>query len=519
VAYVSGYQHDIFVSYAHGPTPSKFADRSKTARLRQWTQHLVEDLKEELSISLRTKDPDKPDIYIDTEFQGNQGLTETFEEHVQRSAILLVVMSDFFLDSTYCADEVEAFQQANARRGGKENIFVVRAFPTDEERWPEALRDSGGRVLVGYSFHPRGTFRDVDIRPFAWPVPKPIEPDYSTAVTQLAGHLGRRLKQFPPEEPVRAGARPDGTGPGVPNPRGTVFLGWMHDTLDEVREQLRARIEKAGIAVVAPEIDSGEAELRAFCEKYLIQSDALVLVANEHRSSFGPLSLQIEQAKRYKKPYFMWLTIDDLQPVKKLEYREFLQGLLRERLLAGNSLRYPDIDGFAAGVIAGLSGSPPPSPPDPKDAVVCTNRPGDGALGEDFQEIISATLFELNQSPIIFDFDDPDGKQIKNTDLERRIQDAVTLLVLCFDQDWDWAKRLLKLLNGLRHTRDAAKTRLLVAGPRDRSAGRWDARAWGFQTVDGVDKDSRAFKELLTRALVAAAERGRPGDAQTVVTP
>ena len=58
------------------------------------------------------------------------------------------------------------------------------------------------------------------------------------------------------------------------------------------------------------------------------------------------------------------------------------------------------------------------------------------------------------------------------------------MLVLCFDQDWDWARRLLRRLNGSGHARADGKVRLLVAGPRDRKEGRYDARTLGFQTLE-----------------------------------
>ena len=49
--------------------------------------------------------------------------------------------------------------------------------------------------------------------------------------------------------------------------------------------------------------------------------------------------------------------------------------------------------------------------------------------------------------------------------------------------------------------RAAKKIRLLVAAPRDRQAPTLDARAVGFRTINGVDKDAAGMAEQLRREI------------------
>ena len=58
----------------------------------------------------------------------------------------------------------------------------------------------------------------------------------------------------------------------------------MHDSLQELRSDLRARLDKTGFKIVPPADDDpvDEATVRSAFEKYLPASDAIVLIANQN---------------------------------------------------------------------------------------------------------------------------------------------------------------------------------------------------------------------------------------------
>jgi len=141
------YKHDVFVSYAHGVA------KGDVTPLRQWTHCLVD----ELEASIRDTLPDFHglDIFIDRELDPTRQLTPQLQKGIRTSAILLIVMSPFYLQSKWCRDELEWFEKQLADHGrGDGHFFVVRALPTERKDWPGCLKDEGGHTLSGFLFHP-----------------------------------------------------------------------------------------------------------------------------------------------------------------------------------------------------------------------------------------------------------------------------------------------------------------------------------------------------------------------------
>lgn len=80
MAFIAGCDHDVFVSYAH------LDDQGESA----WVTTLVRHLNTEVRQRLGTKDLR---IWIDHNLDGNRQLNPEVMQVIQRSAILLVVMS------------------------------------------------------------------------------------------------------------------------------------------------------------------------------------------------------------------------------------------------------------------------------------------------------------------------------------------------------------------------------------------------------------------------------------------
>src|SRR5687768_12886960 len=79
MAFVSDYDHDVFVSYAH------LDNQGETA----WVSTLVRHLETDLRQRLGTQDLR---IWIDEHLDGNRPLTPEIMRSIQRSATLLIVM-------------------------------------------------------------------------------------------------------------------------------------------------------------------------------------------------------------------------------------------------------------------------------------------------------------------------------------------------------------------------------------------------------------------------------------------
>jgi hypothetical protein len=283
----------------------------------------------------------------------------------------------------------------------------------------------------------------------------------------------------------------------------TLFLGYMHDSLHELRSDLRVRLDKAGFKIVPPADDDpvDEATVRSAFETYLAASDAIVLVANQNSERWpkgqdgGPLGLQFELAKQYRIPVHLWLQTTDLSTVRNQQYRSFLANV--EANARGGSdilIHAADTDEFVRYISGKLDAAPKPSKGAEQLAVVCSNARGDQAKYGELQHIVTEALQDAEIPSIILGRDDDSG-QIRLKPLEEDISDADTVVVvLCFDQEWGWASRITKELGQTMGER--AKTRILVTGPDYRKNQKF-APAFKFKTVVGVTPDNRVpIKEV-----------------------
>jgi hypothetical protein len=101
---------------------------------------------------------------------------------------------------------------------------------------------------------------------------------------------------------------------------------------------------------------------------------------------------------------------------------------------------------------------------------------------------VTEALREAERSSIIPGQEDDSG-QIRLMPLQEDISRADTVVVLCFDQEWNWASRIIQQL-GQMMGEQGAKTRIFVTGPEDRKKGKF-VPAFKFKTVVGVTPDNR----------------------------
>lgn len=209
MAFLPGYEYDIFVSYSHGS-----ADASGDSALRKWTRALVDRL--ERWIRAGRPQFDNLSIWFDNQVDPTVGLTSSLKEDVERSAILMIVMSPPYLSSRWAMSELEWFEQQIAtRRDRPGSVFVLRALPTDERKWPAALLDSRGYPTPGFWFYPRDQRTPT---PFGFPEPSEQDDDFNRAVASVAitlVHHLNRLAHLSQTEPLamEAPASPDASIP------------------------------------------------------------------------------------------------------------------------------------------------------------------------------------------------------------------------------------------------------------------------------------------------------------------
>lgn len=191
MAYLSTpFEHDIFVSYAHGR-----ADRQGVKGLKHWSERLKDELEFEIVDLLPEFEP--LDIFIDKQLDPTRPLTDMLRGHVASSGLLLVIMSERYLASVWCNDEREWFEAEVKRRGIAGGVvLVVRAQPTNHDAWPTCLKDERGNVVLGFHFHPHPKSTGDLVQPHGWPEPLPQDRAYYEELGKLASIVTQRLRQL-----------------------------------------------------------------------------------------------------------------------------------------------------------------------------------------------------------------------------------------------------------------------------------------------------------------------------------
>jgi len=173
------FQHDVFVSYAHGVGPG-----ASESPLKRWTHRLIRELKSEIhSVSKRF---DALALWSDEEIDPTNLLTPELRGKVENSGLLMIIMSERYLESAWCRKEYNWFR--HERDQGR--VFVIRALPTNEIDWPDFLRDDEGHPFVGFAFHAANAKR-----PYCWPE-TPIDEAYAKQLSWLADKLTARLLEL-----------------------------------------------------------------------------------------------------------------------------------------------------------------------------------------------------------------------------------------------------------------------------------------------------------------------------------
>src|SRR5262249_60179142 len=101
------FDYDLFVSYAHAEA------ETKAPLIRNWSRHCAGRIRELLATALNVEsDLSGSEVQVffdDRVLVSGQPLTQTLREEVQRSALLLVLMSRLYPNTRWCMNELESF--------------------------------------------------------------------------------------------------------------------------------------------------------------------------------------------------------------------------------------------------------------------------------------------------------------------------------------------------------------------------------------------------------------------------
>lgn len=241
MAFVPGFDHDIFISYAHVNDRPYLETMVGRERSTGWVSTLFRLLKNALAETIGRDDAFT--IWFDNvSLRGNHRLTDEIAEKLEHSANLLAVLSPGYAASQWCKDEARLFA-GRLDTHVRNSVFVVEMAPVlDAEAVPPELRG-----LRNYRFWYRD--RTEQVRTFARPAPHAEELEYFRLIEDLARDLHRQLIANARGVSANGHDHPSPSSPNAAAPP-AIFLAEVTDDLGPRRAEVQRYLEQQGFAVL-----------------------------------------------------------------------------------------------------------------------------------------------------------------------------------------------------------------------------------------------------------------------------
>lgn len=519
MAFVPGFEHDVFISYAH----------ANNLRLTEKDEGFVTKLHHDLTLFLTAELGRREyfDIWLDKEeLRRNDDFDAKLNASFLDSAVLVCVCSQSYVESAWCRRELITFSghrhppfELKVGDAGPFRIFRVDLGEV-VERHPDVPAFFFERML-GHKFY-EVVEGGVDV-PFRRSDPAGDEQRYWTAVRRLAHDIAELLRQM-----RRLAQSDDRPGHAAAATARTVFLAETADDLEDQRagvksaleQQSQARAALTGMGLrVLPEfpLSLGDPSLKDRLREALKSADMSVhligpLPGKTPVGETRPLvQLQWEVAREVARekslPRVAWLC-DGLDPskVSKEQHRAFLQSLEEDGGGAPPEVLRVGVEELRELLLGRLFPPPPPeAEPGPEEAaeeidrlVYLTYLPEDRDGAVKIKEALRRERLDVK----LFRYEDRDPQmlaRIHNASLEK--SDGVVIFygtnALWLDQLVEEARAALKA----RARKNPLKVVCICDGPPDPKDSPIDVDYDKFVVADCRDgvrpEDLKPFVELI----------------------
>jgi len=520
MAFVPGYEHDLFISYAH-VDDEPMLPGDAVGWVSQFQRILAARMGQAVGRS------DLFDIWIDhSQLRGGyHPLDETIAHKVRRSALFLAVLSPGYMKSVdWCLREMEYFAAAcGPQIAGR--LFLIEKSPVDRLVLPPAVAGLNINAMRFWSKNGYGqaetlgdpvvTAEDAYFARMrdvvaglercaaeliggggAVPLPSPGQHGRRPAVSLARPAAGNPAAPEPAEAPPEPAARP-AVAAAVAAP--VVFLADPTDEVYNECQDLRHFLAQQGIAVV-PGGDCG-GDLAAFVQtmaaelpraRLFVQLLGATPARPRPEAPRGLQWLQYEAALAQGVEILQWRPELDAERVTNADHRALL------RLL---TVQADSLQGFGQTVMARLeqqrrtatAAAVPPA------MIALTTKPEEQRLAKQLQEALPPAL-----SSYILPFE---GTAANVIDTITEAVDTYDALILIYGNDPGWLTKYAALIERLRAQRSTThpdRPLKLVAiwdGPPDGKA-EVPLRSRNIQVIRSRDKvDAGPLCELVRQAL------------------
>ena len=255
MGYISGFEYDIFISYAH--VDDQTADEGETGWVTAFREHL------DVQLSKRVGRIGAVKVWQDPALEGGQLFDQTIKNSIDSSAIFLALTSTGYLASDYCRQEVKWFtEKADAEHlglavGDRMRIFNLQLNNIPFPDWPAEF----GRTS-GFPFHDAqeaddlGYPSDPKDRLFLQQIRKLVDAVYRTLLVLKEKQAAAPAIVSPTKAPEESSA----------DDQFTVFIADTSDTLRTLRRRISNELQQEGIRVTSnlpPPYDAASHETAA----------------------------------------------------------------------------------------------------------------------------------------------------------------------------------------------------------------------------------------------------------------
>lgn len=296
MAYTTGFEYDVFISYAAVDDIEPVADNG-----RGWVTMFVRNL--EMVLASRLGGREKLRIYFDRRNLGGNHELQELLEAAGRSALFLAITSPAYSEREWTRRELETFLKGAP---DSQRLFAAEYLPLDPgETYPQPLSERR-----------RMKFWDVDEMSSFAAMPLTNDHALRNRIHDLADQIKKQLVAINTAETARPAiirAADVIADDGARRSKGIVFLAQTTDDLEEERNQLRRYLEQFGFLVLpAGDLPGGGEAFRAEIERDIKQADLYVHLLGPRAGRFpadledGYGATQVKVAREAGKPLLLW---------------------------------------------------------------------------------------------------------------------------------------------------------------------------------------------------------------------
>ena len=345
---------DVFVSYAHADNVVPMGSSMPVG----WVTAFANNLNIGPGVLQKR-------LFIDHQLKPGDDFGTDLMTRVERSSVLVLLLSPNYVNSRWCGLEVERFVQAHSADPDKpNNVFVIELWPYEELRTrPPVIERMRKRLLVSkFWFKPS----DASAPSVAgYPSPLDGQPEGKALYWRVLSELQSAIdKQVLDLRDVRSaptrGAAPAMTQVQVAPPAspargklGTVLLADTTDDLESERNKVKAILEPEGVRVL-PEGDYvalSQPEFDAAVQADLERASLFVQLLSPTAGRKGRFELPLPQLQYQR-------AVASGKPVMQWASRQPAQGELADeghaRLFETETLRVTHLTDFANSVVSRL---------------------------------------------------------------------------------------------------------------------------------------------------------------------